>query len=457
MLGIRDGDLAAAPGLVRMNTVVIPRVRALSFALAWLMVVLHNLMVFDRVDWAVMIPWGLFLAGWAFGSWWILVRWFETTPVHLGDVFVFLEIPILGSVVWASGGGESMMWPIFFLRIADQMWISRERAVWATLGGVVALAVAFHLGGMSGYELDWGIEGFKLLALASLGGVLAAVAGAPWEVRERTLRARDLILELERRAAELEEEHRIAARANQAKSDFLRRVSGELRGPMNAIVGLANLLGRSEHLETRDVRHLERLRHNALHLLALLNDVIDLSRIEDGRLSVETGPVALGALVQETLFQMEPRVEGTPVMLQTVIPEGLRPIEADEARLRQILINLVGNAIKFTTEGHIDVQVEAGPRGRPIAVHVRDTGPGIEPAVIEGLFDPFERLGHHDIPAGTGFGLAVSAALCSLMGFHLTVHSRPGLGSTFSVHFREAPENSSEDREEPVPEPAAGV
>lgn len=448
MLGLASDDLREAPGLVRMNTVVIPRARAVAFALAWVMAVLHNELVFGRVDWSLFVPWGLFLATWALGSWFALVRWFATTRIHLGDVFVWVEVPILATVVWATGGGESLMWPIFFLRIADQMWISRERAFVATVAGMIALAAAFQGGALAGYELDWGIEGFKIFALGSLGAVLAVVAGAPWEVRERTLRARDLILELEQRAADLAEEERIAARANRAKSEFLRRVSGELRGPMNTVVGLANLLERSGRIEGDDAKYLRRLRHNALHLLALLNDVIDLSRIEDGRLTVETEPVAVDELVRETVEQLEPRVAGTPIQLQMVVPRGVRPIPADEARLRQVLIHLVGNAINFTAEGHIDVQMQADSDGAPVAVHVRDTGPGIEQKVLDGLFDPFEHLGHHDVPAGTGFGIAVSSALCKLMGFHLTVRSRPGVGSTFSVWFAQPPDDG---RSVPVP------
>ncbi len=217
---------------------------------------------------------------------------------------------------------------------------------------------------------------------------------------------------------------------------------------MNAVVGFTNLLIRSRGLKGADGEHLERIRQNALHLLALINDVIDLSRMEDGHLTVQSEPVDLGALVQETVLQLEGRTEGTPVMLQMVIPRGLRNITADEARLRQVLINLVGNAVKFTDEGHVDVQVEADPKGVPIALHVRDTGPGLEKDVLEGLFDSFERLGRREVPVGTGFGLAVSRSLCRLMGFHLTVRTRVGLGSTFSIHFREIAGQES------VPDPA---
>ncbi len=219
MLGIAKGDLATAPGLIRMNTIVLPRARAFSFALVFLMVVVHNRLVFGFVDPSTMIPFGFFLATWALGSWWLLVRYFETTPIHLGDVFVWAEIPIFGLIVWASGGGESLIWPIFVIRIADQMWISRRRALWATLGGMASLAAAYWAGGLSGYELDWAMEGFKVFAVGATGAVLAAIATAPWEVRERTLRARELILELEARSEALEEERRAAARSNQAKSD----------------------------------------------------------------------------------------------------------------------------------------------------------------------------------------------------------------------------------------------
>ena len=170
-------------------------------------------------------------------------------------------------------------------------------------------------------------------------------------------------------------------------------------------------------------------------------------------MEIQATHVDLEQLVRNTLHQLEGRVVGSKVRLSVSIPGTLAPLTADEARLRQVLINLVGNAIKFTAEGWVRVEVLADPSdGAPLELRVIDSGVGISPARIERIFDAFEQGddGYARKFGGTGLGLAISRSLCTLMGFTLRAESVEGSGSTFTVCFR--PES-----DDPLPSDASRV
>ncbi|MFN8668532.1 MAG: ATP-binding protein [Gemmatimonadaceae bacterium] len=229
--------------------------------------------------------------------------------------------------------------------------------------------------------------------------------------------------------------------ASRAKSAFLARMSHELRTPLNSVIGFATLLlsrrrasGDAEHA---DSAFLERIRANGTHLLTIINEILDLSQVEAGRVSVRRLPVDLRALVLETAGQLADQAHVRNLQLTTELPDDLRPVIADADRLRQVLINLLGNALKFTLAGGVVVRVRADARGEPTALEVQDSGIGIPLEVQSTIFEPFEqgdtttarRFG------GTGLGLAIARQLCELMGFRLHLHSAPGEGSRFTIDF----------------------
>jgi signal transduction histidine kinase len=289
----------------------------------------------------------------------------------------------------------------------------------------------------------------KLLALAAMSAALAAVATQPWDVQTRTTEARDLIMRLEAQSLELDLARRRAEEASRAKSDFLARMSHELRTPLNSVVGFTNVLLRKA--DGRDREYLTRIRASGVHLLGLIDDILDLARIEAGRIEIELQDVDLGALVRETVNQLEGKAMGSAVTLAYQVPPGLAPLPADDARLRQVLINLVGNALKFTDKGRVDVEVVADATGRAAErLHVRDTGIGIAPDRLPHIFHPFEQADGTTSRkyGGTGLGLAVSRSLCELMGFALSVESEAGRGSVFTVSFR--PEAATPPAERPA-------
>ena len=231
-----------------------------------------------------------------------------------------------------------------------------------------------------------------------------------------------------------------AEEASRAKSTFLATMSHELRTPLGSIIGFANLLmkNKGKHLQPQELLYVERIRANGLHLLGLINDILDLSKIEAGHVELERTPIWLTALVEEVVAQFAGTIRGAKVQLLTETPPRLAPFYTDASRLKQILLNLVGNALKFTPRGTVTIQVESDPvTQQPRRIDVIDTGIGIPPEQLEGIFERFQQadngLTRHY--GGTGLGLTISRSLCQLLGYHLTVHSEMDKGSTFSVIF----------------------
>lgn len=229
-----------------------------------------------------------------------------------------------------------------------------------------------------------------------------------------------------------------AEAANRAKSVFLANMSHELRTPLNAILGFVDLLTRAPNMTPAQREHLDIIRHSGEHLLTLINDILDMSRIEAGRISLNTGVLDLYRLLDDlcALFQ----VRAQQKQLQLLIayePDVPQHIVTDEVKLRQVLINLLSNAIKFTSHGTIRLRASVQPTdqtGYPtLVLSVQDTGPGIPPDALEMIFEPFARA-HADEQGfeGTGLGLPISRTFVELMGGTLTVQSEVGQGSTFT-------------------------
>jgi signal transduction histidine kinase/CheY-like chemotaxis protein len=247
-----------------------------------------------------------------------------------------------------------------------------------------------------------------------------------------------------------------AEAASLAKTNFLANISHEIRTPMTAILGFAELLRDAKAPPSDRTDWLETIRRNGDHLLAIINDLLDLSRIEVGRFEIEPTVVSLPDVVRDVVRLMRIRASAQGISLDHSVEgdDARLPVRTDPVRVRQILINLVGNAIKFTERGGVDVGITARRAGDRLEaeIRVRDTGCGIEPDLLPRLFEPFTQLDTSFVRrhGGTGLGLAISARLASLLGGRISVASEPGRGSVFTLHLQ----CDLADRAELPPEPA---
>jgi len=240
------------------------------------------------------------------------------------------------------------------------------------------------------------------------------------------------------RTAALESALAEAEAASRAKSQFLATMSHELRTPLNAVIGFSNQLqkNKARNLLPRDLEFLQRICDNGTHLLKLINDVLDLSRIEAGKMSIERTSVNLESLLGEVLEQTAASTSRASAVATSVsIPARIRAFPGDEPKLRRVLINLTANALKFTERGHVVLSVVADDTGTPRRVDVIDTGIGIPSDRLSAVFDRFEQADNSTQRrfGGTGLGLTISKTLCDVMGYRLGVVSELGVGSAFSV------------------------
>jgi PAS domain S-box-containing protein len=233
---------------------------------------------------------------------------------------------------------------------------------------------------------------------------------------------------------ELEERNRMIERANRLKSEFLASMSHELRTPLHTIIGFSELLGEELEgpLNEKQHRFVNHIHKDSMHLLELINDVLDLSKIEAGRLELRPQVFDIAAAMEEVIGSIRQQAEAKPLKLEKQIPE-LPALHADRLRFKQILLNLLSNAVKFTPEGGI-IRVEAALLAEVVEVSVVDTGIGIPFEEQQSVFDKFYQVGHttKGVREGTGLGLAITRKLVEEHGGTIRVVSEVGKGSRFT-------------------------
>lgn len=265
-----------------------------------------------------------------------------------------------------------------------------------------------------------------------------------------------------RRAEKLERAKVAAEMADQAKSSFLAHFSHEIRTPLTSILGFTEVLlsdAEVARLPKDRLDDLRIIRQSGSHLLSIINDILDLSQIEAGKVSIELKPCSPASIVREVISALKGRAEEKGLTISSIltgpVPDS---IQTDPVRFRQILMNLVGNAIKFTQRGHVKIEVRtesSGAEASSLAVEVSDTGIGMSPAQTARLFEPFYQASQTN-SGGTGLGLAISRRLAERLGGHLMAESEEGRGSSFLLKLPLGQESVVATHEEPArPAPPA--
>lgn len=282
-------------------------------------------------------------------------------------------------------------------------------------------------------------------ALAAGGVIAGAFRWRLGAIRRRNENLEALVSERTRELRTREEQLRVARdaaeAANRAKSAFLANMSHELRTPLNAVLGYAQLLRRSPQLPPESSRQIDIIHQSGEHLLQMINEVLDLAKVEAGKLELRPAPLVLPRFLAHftEVFGLRAAQKGLAFNVRTAgpMPEA---VEADEPRLRQVLYNLLGNALKFTERGHIELAVESLASGA-LRFSVTDTGVGIPAGERSAIFGPFHQAPTSPALAaqGAGLGLAISQRLVRLMGGEIAVRSALGLGSTFEFTLPLAP------------------
>jgi signal transduction histidine kinase len=238
---------------------------------------------------------------------------------------------------------------------------------------------------------------------------------------------------------EIQEKSRQLAEASEHKSQFLANMSHELRTPLNAIIGVSEMLREDAEAAGQDLEPLDRVLGAGRHLLALINDILDLSKIEAGRMELHLGSFALAPLVDDVVKTIEPLAAKNGNQVAVHCDGEIGTMHADQMRLRQALLNLMSNANKFTERGTITIDARHGQEnGRDwITLAVADTGIGMTPEQLGKLFQEFSQASSSTASkyGGTGLGLVISRRFCQMMGGDITVESEPGKGSVFTVRL----------------------
>ncbi len=452
-----------------VHAVQIPLIRAAGFFILCAIAAVHDLRFGLPVPNAGLI--GLWLLNFGYAAASAALLWFawgRTGRLDLSLLFLHLDLVVWMATLHHVESGQLMVAVLLLIRVSDQIGFSVRRAIYfAHVVALAYLAYAFALQLAGHDEARLAERGFVAGTLYLVGLYIAFTGSVAERLRARTRSAvhaaRELVealaantRALEAQAVELEAARLEGERANAAKSRFLAMMSHEIRTPMNGVLGTAELLSLSA-LDNAQRRLVETAQRSGQTMLSLIDDLLDLSRIEAGKLTLLESNFELATLIDDVMQLVCPAAHAKGLACTTrLAPELPARVVGDSLRLRQVLTNLLANAIKFTEAGGVELAVEVleRPEGAVrLRFEVIDTGPGVEAAQQATVFEAFTQADASTTRrhGGSGLGLAIVKQLVELLGGRVGVDSRSGAGATFWFELRFAVEPAA-----PVePAPAA--
>lgn len=426
--GVTGDDLPFRTLGSRALSFTIPALRVAGFVMLSGLVAVHAIASAEPAAWRATLWYGAITLAYSVGVWALLWRLRSTNALKVvASRTAEVDLAFWAYALVLTGGGDSWLFPLMTLRAADHLTFGQRRVlVLGHLSTIAFFLVLFFTRpeGLAGFRAyDWG----RLSIVYGINLYLSWAAAAVDRLNARLRQTRDSLVDA-----------KIAAeQSSRSKSAFLAAMSHELRTPLNAIIGYAELIREDFATQPQVREDLGRIEASGRHLLGMVNDILDVAKIDAGRMDVQITDVDLSATAREMARLITPIADGRGLALEVDAPEAVW-VRADAARLRQVLLNLLSNACKFTERGGIRISVpQPHPTDAGAIVDVTDTGIGMSDDQLSRIFDEFVQV--DDSPTrrhgGAGLGLALTRRFCDLMHGSVNVVSAPGQGSTFTVRL----------------------